>query len=711
MTAREPDRDDDVLSAEDGELPEGWAECLMGDIAEVVGGGTPSAYDETNFCDNGHAWITPADLSRFEGVYIKRGRRGLSDKGLKSSSARLMPARTVLMSSRAPIGYVAIAANEICTNQGFKSFICREDISPEYVFYWLKHKRLDIEEMGSGSTFTEISGSRCKEIPFIFPTLAEQKRIVARVESLLASVNAARERLDKAPSLLARFRQSVLASACSGRLTEDWREKIRDAEGSEELVHRLRAKRRGKYEQYIAGRYKEPCSPSEDKEYEYPEQWSVTSIDELTCLVTSGSRGWAQYYSDIGPVFIRAQNINTDELCLDDIAHVKPPDSAEGLRTRVQKDDMLITITGANVTKAAIVNIDLEEAYVSQHVALARPVDPAIATFLYLWIISPAHGRKKLTSDAYGAGKPGLNLENIREMFIPLPPLPEQQEIVRRVEALFAFAKEIERRVETARAKANALTQSILRAAFRGELVETEADLARREGREYEPASVLLERIRAEKSEGSHTAQHRRSSKSSVSRQNAVGATGRSPLPPPIGHEPTNAVNGSRDGSDHKPASTPSRAAKIDIDDTERDDIMGCIREAFSTGGPRDRETAIRDIARAAGYTRVGDRVREVLDTDVLTAVRRGILNNERGQLSLLCRAIDEYEKDHLVDMLLATTGNSWSEQDDLIRATARHLGFRRTGAQIQDTIKNTIRTAILRGLIEREGTRLRKAR
>lgn len=156
-----------------------------------------------------------------------------------------------------------------------------------------------------------------------------------------------------------------------------------------------------------------------------------------------------------------------------------------------------MTITGANVTKSAVVKTDIGEAYVSQHVALVRPVDPAISEYLYLWLVSPLHGRAKLLNDAYGAGKPGLNLEDIREIVVSLPCLAEQQEIVRRVEALFKLADIVEARVRAATKMADRLTQAILTKAFEGGLVPTEAELARQERRSYEAASELLARIKA----------------------------------------------------------------------------------------------------------------------------------------------------------------------------------------------------------------------
>jgi type I restriction enzyme S subunit len=131
----------------------------------------------------------------------------------------------------------------------------------------------------------------------------------------------------------------------------------------------------------------------------------------------------------------------------------------------------LITATGANVAKTALVDVELPEAYVSQHVGLVRLVNRDCCQFIYYWIISSSHGRAQLLDAAYGAGKPGLNLDNIRELIIALPSLPEQQEIVQRIKTLFKIADQIEQRYQKARGYVDKLTQSILAKAFRGELV------------------------------------------------------------------------------------------------------------------------------------------------------------------------------------------------------------------------------------------------
>src|SRR5947207_3226652 len=149
----------------------------MGDIADVVGGGTPSTADPANFEGGSVPWITPADLSGYRDKFIGQGSRNITAKGLNGSGAKLLPAGTVLFSSRAPIGYVAIAANPLSTNQGFKSCVPYLAEMSGYIYYFLKSARREIEAQASGTTFKEISGSGMRNIDFPLAPLAEQSLI------------------------------------------------------------------------------------------------------------------------------------------------------------------------------------------------------------------------------------------------------------------------------------------------------------------------------------------------------------------------------------------------------------------------------------------------------------------------------------------------------------------------------------------------------
>ncbi|MBR0185096.1 MAG: restriction endonuclease subunit S, partial [Synergistaceae bacterium] len=135
-----------------------WRFVRLGEIGEIIGGGTPNTSKSENWVNGRIAWITPADMGTLKSKYISHGARHITEKGLASSSARIMPKGSIIFSSRAPIGYIAIAENDLCTNQGCKSVKLYDGVLSEYVYFALLAMRDDIKKMGSGTTFKEISG-------------------------------------------------------------------------------------------------------------------------------------------------------------------------------------------------------------------------------------------------------------------------------------------------------------------------------------------------------------------------------------------------------------------------------------------------------------------------------------------------------------------------------------------------------------------------
>ncbi|MCR6737425.1 restriction endonuclease subunit S [Aeromonas dhakensis] len=208
-----------------------------------------------------------------------------------------------------------------------------------------------------------------------------------------------------------------------------------------------------------------PAISEDEKPFELPQGWAWVRLGTLCGLITSGSRGWNQYYSDIGSIFIRSQDIKFDSLLFDDRAYVNLPNGTEGTRTRVEFGDMLMTITGANVAKVAIVSECFDDAYVSQHVALIRLVDNSLNKFIHVWLTCNGGGRKLLLDLSYGA-KPGLNLNNINEVLVPLAPQNMQKTILERVNELMFICERLKSRLGTSQQTQLALAESLVEGAL-----------------------------------------------------------------------------------------------------------------------------------------------------------------------------------------------------------------------------------------------------
>ena len=198
-----------------------WIERKISDIGTVVGGATPSTKKPENYEDGRIAWITPKDLSTSTGRYIERGERNITDVGLRSCSTQLLPQSTVLFSSRAPIGYVAIAANEVCTNQGFKSVIPNENTDPLFLYYLLKYSKDKIEGMGSGTTFKEVSGTTMKNIVVNVPI---DKGVQEKIAAILGSIDDKIEENERINKNLKQQAQAIYQQMFIDNASSDWTE-------------------------------------------------------------------------------------------------------------------------------------------------------------------------------------------------------------------------------------------------------------------------------------------------------------------------------------------------------------------------------------------------------------------------------------------------------------------------------------------------------
>lgn len=428
-------------------VPRGWNWTSIETIAEVTGGGTPSANDPLNFSDHeGIPWITPADLAGYQETYIARGRRNLSDRGYRSSSAKLLPAGAVLFTSRAPIGYCAIAANPIATNQGFKSLTLFGGISGEFTRHYLKWSKPYLESLASGTTFLELSGSKLQQVPFPLPPLAEQNRIVAKLDALNAKSARARTELARIETLVSRYKQAVLSNAFSGELTREWRR---------------------------------------DRVWPTP-----VRLEDVAGSFAYGSAAKSQKSGSV-PV-LRMGNIKAGKLDWNDLVYTD--DAGEIEMYRLAPGDVLFNRTNspALVGKTALYKGEREAIFAGYLIRIVAGPDlnPCYLTFAFN---SPAGREFSWNAKTDGVSQSNISASKLKEFKFSVPPLEEQHEIVRRIESAFAKIDRLAAEAKRALALVGKLDEAILAKAFRGELVPQDEN--------DEPAEKLLERIRAERAE------------------------------------------------------------------------------------------------------------------------------------------------------------------------------------------------------------------
>lgn len=285
----------------------------------------------------------------------------------------------------------------------------KELVLPKFIYYRMQTIKFE------HSTHKRYWIQQYSKIKVKIPSLKEQKRIVNKIEELFSELDSAVETLKKTKEQLAVYRQSVLKDAFA---QFSHKEKIKD----------------------------------------------------LSEFVTSGSRGWAQYYSDDGARFIRITDLTRDRIVLknDDIQYVTLPDNVEGMRSRLKPNDILVSIT-ADLGSIALIPKDIQEAYINQHIALVRLSNPEVAKFTALYLKSD-WGQKDLLKNKRGGGKMGLGLDDIRNTPIPVVSTDIANKIVSQIESRLSACENIEKTVNDALIQADAMRQSILKKAFEGGL-------------------------------------------------------------------------------------------------------------------------------------------------------------------------------------------------------------------------------------------------
>lgn len=426
-------------------IPDNWCWTKLGKITSIIGGGTPSS-KINEYYDNGDiAWITPSDLSNYNNMYISKGKKMITKLGLMKSSAKLLPKGTVCLSSRAPIGYVVIAKNELSTNQGFKSFLPSKVFKSEYLYWYLKSIKHILEAKASGTTFLELSAKKAGEVEIPLPPISEQQRIVNRIESLFTKLDRAKELIENTLAQFEQNKMAILHKAFTGELTAKWRK-----ENNIDLS-----------------------------------SWECTILKNIID-VRDGTHDSPIYVSSGYPL-ITSKNLKNNKVNFNNIKYITKEDYDNiNKRSKVEINDVLFSMIG---TIGNPVIIKEEPLFAIKNVALFKSSNYINMEFFRNYL-ETKYVLDKMKKEAKGTTQKFVSLNYLRNFPIKLPTIEEQQEIVNILDKLLAKYNKI-KNLEQQLEKIELLKKAILAKAFRGELGTNNPD--------EESAENLLKEILAEK--------------------------------------------------------------------------------------------------------------------------------------------------------------------------------------------------------------------
>lgn len=493
------------------QVPASWRWVRLRTIGDIVGGGTPRSDNSTYFAEDGIPWLTPADLNGFKGKRILRGRRCITKAGLEESSARLLPAGSVLFSSRAPIGYVAIAGTELATNQGFKSCVPFIRETNEFLYYYLMSAAARVDREASGTTFREVSGKIVSQLPVPLPPLAEQKRIVAKVDELMALCDQLETQQQEretqevalARASLARFaeaptptnlewifhssftirpsdlRKSILTLAVQGKLVP---QDSNDEPAKTTLARMLIA--REHQEQALRIKKPSPVEADADHMPDLPSGWCYASPDQLTAFHKNalaigpfGSSLLKSDYADEGVPLVFVRDIRSEAFGGPETRFVTPEKANELTSHTVRPGDLLITKMGAPPGDTAIYPEGRPPAIITADCIKLTPHADVVSAEYLRFTIRASQIAEQFAGITLGVAQQKVSLGRFRCIAIPLPPLDEQRRIVAKVDELMASVDALETQLATARTTAALLLAAAVAELTNGEDAHAAAEV------------------------------------------------------------------------------------------------------------------------------------------------------------------------------------------------------------------------------------------
>jgi len=418
------------------ELPNGWEWVRLSDVCNIIMGQSP----------NGNSVVTVGDGIEFHQGKVFFGNKYLNiSNQVTTEPTKIAEPNSILLCVRAPVGKVNITDRNICIGRGLCSIKFFIEISTEFLYYLLLNYEDIFVKQATGTTFVAITGEIVKKQVIPLPPLAEQERIVDKLEQILPLVEEYgknEEKLSKLNSTLPdKIKQSILQHAVQGKLVPQ----NPNDEPASVLLKRIKAEK----EQLIKdGKIKKekPLPPITEGEipYKLPKGWEWVRFQDVVQKIGSGStpKGGKQVYTDYGIKFIRSQNVYNEGLRLDDIAYITDEINKKMSNTIVRPRDILLNITGGSIGRSCLIDDNFDIGNVNQHVSIVRSVIPEIRHFMHLYMISPMFF-SIIMAEQNGISREGFSKTMHEKCLFPLPPLAEQQRIVTKVEELMKIMDDL----------------------------------------------------------------------------------------------------------------------------------------------------------------------------------------------------------------------------------------------------------------------------
>ena len=488
-------------------LPDGWTPTTLGDSCLVIQGQSPPG---ATYNTNGVGLPFLQGKAEFGATF---------PEAVKwcSAPSKIAEPDDVLISIRAPVGPTNLCAAQSCIGRGLAAIRTERGIPSKYILYAMRATEEELRAKSTGTTFEAIRGNDLRSHPLPLPPLPEQRRIVAEIEKHFTRLDASIDALKRVQANLKRYRASVLKSACEGKLVpteaELARSEGRDYEPADRLLERILSERRAQWEsqEKRRGKYKEPTPPDTTDLPDLPEGWVWATVGQLSSRIQYGTSAKAKADSSGHPV-LRMGNIQDGNLDLTDLKYL-PREHPETQKTLLTPGDLLFNRTNSAelVGKSAVYKTSHPTASFASYLIRVIFLDRLFPDYVCTYINSQ-HGRAYISQvKSQQVGQANVNGTKLAAMPIPLPPSAEQRRIVAEVERRLSVIQQAEAAVEASMIRAERLRQSILKQAFSGKLVPQDPS--------DEPASVLLERIRAERAAAAAKSQRkprRRRSKSNA---------------------------------------------------------------------------------------------------------------------------------------------------------------------------------------------------